>query len=128
MSKRKKRRRGDIIWVDLGQHPGRYIQSGKRPCLIVNTNRSNAEVYTVMPGTCKISKMGFPVHVTVTPKEVHGMLNQTTIFMAEQLVTVDESQVLLKVGHIDKKSGVMERVNEVLLRQMGMEEYCEKTG
>ena len=48
MKDREKRRRGDIIWVELGQHPGRHIQSGRRPCLIVNTNKSNADVYIIM--------------------------------------------------------------------------------
>lgn len=121
MKDREKRRRGDIIWVELGEHPGRHIQSGRRPCLIVNTNKSNADVYTVMPGTCKVQKKDFPVHVCVYPDEVKGVLSQTTIFMAEQLVTVDEQQVILKAGYIDNQSDAMKRVNEVLIRQMELE-------
>ena len=96
MKKDRRRKRGDIIWVDLGQHPGRHIQSGRRPCLIVNTNKSNAKVYTVMPGTCQMEKDGFPVHVTIEPNEVQGSLSRTTIFMAEQLVTVGLSSKVCK--------------------------------
>ena len=118
MKKERKRRRGDIIWVDLGQHPGRHIQSGRRPCLIVNTNKSNAKVYTVMPGTCQMEKDGFPVHVTIEPNEVIGSLTKTTIFMAEQLVTVDENQVMLMAGYLERESDAMKRINEVLLRQL----------
>lgn len=118
MKKDRKRRRGDIIWVDLGQHPGRHIQSGRRPCLIVNTNKSNAKVYTVMPGTCQMEKDGFPVHVTIEPNEVIGSLTKTTIFMAEQLVTVDENQVMLMAGYLERESDAMKRINEVLLRQL----------
>lgn len=118
MKKERKRRRGDIIWVDLGQHPGRHIQSGRRPCLIVNTNKSNAKVYTVMPGTCQMEKEGFPVHVTIEPNEVIGSLTKTTIFMAEQLVTVDENQVMLMAGYLERESDAMKRINEVLLRQL----------
>ena len=118
MKKDRKRRRGDIIWVDLGQHPGRHIQSGRRPCLIVNTNKSNARVYTVMPGTCQMEKDGFPVHVTIEPNEVIGSLTKTTIFMAEQLVTVDENQVMLMAGYLERESDAMKRINEVLLRQL----------
>ena len=118
MKKERKRRRGDIIWVDLGQHPGRHIQSGRRPCLIVNTNKSNAKVYTVMPGTCQMEKDGFPVHVTIEPNEVIGSLSKTTIFMAEQLVTVDENQVMLMAGYLERESDAMKRINEVLLRQL----------
>lgn len=118
MKKDRRRKRGDIIWVDLGQHPGRHIQSGRRPCLIVNTNKSNAKVYTVMPGTCQMEKDGFPVHVTIEPNEVQGSLSKTTIFMAEQLVTVDENQVMLMVGYLKKESDAMRRINEVLMRQL----------
>ena len=118
MKKDRRRKRGDIIWVDLGQHPGRHIQSGRRPCLIVNTNKSNAKVYTVMPGTCQMEKDGFPVHVTIEPNEVQGSLNRTTIFMAEQLVTVDENQVMLMAGYLKKESDAMLRINEVLMRQL----------
>ena len=118
MKKERKRRRGDIIWVDLGQHPGRHIQSGRRPCLIVNTNKSNARVYTVMPGTCQMEKDGFPVHVTIEPDEVIGSLTKTTVFMAEQLVTIDENQIMLMAGYLDRESDAMKRINEVLLRQL----------
>lgn len=118
MKKDRRRKRGDIIWVDLGQHPGRHIQSGRRPCLIVNTNKSNAKVYTVMPGTCQMEKDGFPVHVTIEPNEVQGSLNKTTIFMAEQLVTVDENQVMLMAGYLKNESDAMRRINEVLMRQL----------
>lgn len=45
--------RGDIIWVDLGEFPGSHRQSGKRPCLVVSTDKGNGPVYTVMPGTSK---------------------------------------------------------------------------
>lgn len=118
MKKDRRRKRGDIIWVDLGQHPGRHIQSGRRPCLIVNTNKSNAKVYTVMPGTCQMEKDGFPVHVTIEPNEVQGSLSKTTIFMAEQLVTVDENQVMLMAGYLKKESDALRRINEVLMRQL----------
>ncbi len=104
--------------MDLGQHPGRHIQSGRRPCLIVNTNKSNARVYTVMPGTCQMEKDSFPVHVTIEPDEVIGSLTKTTVFMAEQLVTIDENQIMLMAGYLDRESDAMKRINEVLLRQL----------
>ena len=92
--------RGDIIWVDLGEFPGSHRQSGKRPCLVVSTDKGNGPVYTVMPGTSKQEKKAFPVHVTVFQKDVFGRLGKTTVFMAEQLVTIDDRQILMKAGHI----------------------------
>ena len=71
-NRRNNLRRGDIVWVDLGEHPGTHVQSGRRPCIIVNTNKSNGGVYTVIPGSCKLEKKDFPVHVVVTPKDVKG--------------------------------------------------------
>ena len=81
--------RGDIIWVDLGEFSGSHRQSGKRPCLVVSTDKGNGPVYTVMPGTSKQEKKAFPVHLTVFQKDVFGRLGKTTVFMAEQLVTID---------------------------------------
>lgn len=118
MKQRKNRRRGDIIWVELGEHPGRHIQSGRRVCLIVNTDKSRADVYTVMPGTSRMENKDFPVHVLVKPEDVHGSLPRNTIFMAEQLVTVDEQQVLMKAGHVDRDSDVMDKINAALARQL----------
>mgnify|MGYP001289024673 CR=1 FL=1 len=71
-NRRNNLRRADIVWVDLGEHPGTHVQSGRRPCIIVNTNKSNGGVYTVIPGSCKLEKKDFPVHVIVTPKDVKG--------------------------------------------------------
>lgn len=34
-------KRGDIIYVDLGQHPKSSVQSGVRPCIVVSNNRNN---------------------------------------------------------------------------------------
>lgn len=99
-NRRNNLRRADIVWVDLGEHPGTHVQSGRRPCIIVNTNKSNGGVYTVIPGSCKLEKKDFPVHVIVTPKDVKGGLSKETVFMAEQLTTVAGKQILIKVGHI----------------------------
>lgn len=122
MRKSDKRRKGDIVWAELGEHPGRHIQSGRRPCLIVNTSKSNAKVYTVMPGTCKDKKKNFPVHVKVFPKDVHGELGKPTVFMAEQLMTIDEEQIIIRAGYIDLNSNVMNQVNQCLKRQLELED------
>lgn len=53
---KEKRRRGDIVWVDLGEHPGTRVQSGRKLCLIVSTDRGNGDVYQVIPGTSKQEK------------------------------------------------------------------------
>ena len=117
----EKRRRGDIVWVDLGEHPGTKIQSGRKLCLIVSTDRGNGDVYQVIPGTSKQDKKNFPVHVAVKPEEVQGLLRKETIFMAEQLTIASEQQILMMVGNLEQESEVMVKVEKALKRQLELE-------
>lgn len=118
---KEKRRRGDIVWVDLGEHPGTRIQSGRKLCLIVSTDRGNGGVYQVIPGTSKQEKKDFPVHVAVKPEEVQGALRKETIFMAEQLTIASEQQILMMVGNLEQESEVMVKVEKALKRQLELE-------
>ena len=118
---KEKRRRGDIVWVDLGEHPGTKIQSGRNLCLIVSTNKGSGSVYQVIPGTSKQEKKDFPVHVAVKPEEVQGALRKETIFMAEQLTIASEQQILMMVGNLEQESEVMVKVEKALKRQLELE-------
>ena len=115
---KEKRRRGDIVWADLGEHPGTRIQSGRKLCLIVSTDRGNGNVYQVIPGTSKKEKKDFPVHVTVKPEELQGVLKKETIFMAEQLTIVSEQQILMMVGSLEQGSEAMIKVEKAIKRQL----------
>ena len=118
---KEKRRRGDIVWADLGEHPGTRMQSGRKLCLIVSTDRGNGDVYQVIPGTSKQEKKDFPVHVTVKPEDVQGALRKETIFMAEQLTIVSEQQILMMVGNLEQESEAMVKVEKALKRQLELE-------
>lgn len=118
---KKKKRKGDIVWVDLGEHPGTRIQSGRKLCLIVSTDKGNGSVYQVIPGTSKKDKKDFPVHVTVQPEEIQGVLKKETIFMAEQLTIVDERQILMMVGNLEPGSNAMVKVERAMKRQLELE-------
>ena len=118
---KEKRRRGDIVWVDLGEHPGTKIQSGRKLCLIVSTNKGSGSVYQVIPGTSKQEKKDFPVHVTVKPEDVQGALRKETIFMAEQLTIVSEQQILMMIGKLEQNLGAMAEVEKAIMRQLELE-------
>lgn len=118
---KEKKRKGDIVWVDLGEHPGTRIQSGRKLCLIVSTDKGNGSVYQVIPGTSKKDKKDFPVHVTVQPEEIQGVLKKETIFMAEQLTIVDERQILMMVGNLEPGSNAMVKVERAMKRQLELE-------
>lgn len=115
-------RRGNILWIDLGEHPGTHLQSGCRPCVVVSTDKANrsAKIYTVIPGTTKHEKDGFPVHCKLLPEEVQGYLNRSTIFLAEQICTVDEKQVIGKMGTIKQNSITMQKINQIIIRQLAL--------
>ena len=122
-SKRKETRyfRGDLVWVDLGQHPGKHIQSGRKLCLIVSTNKGNRTIFTVMVGTSNLGKSDFPVHVAVTSDKTRGGMSKTTVFMAEQLTTVDKQDIVMKVGCVDTQTDAMDRIKDVLKKQLELE-------
>ncbi|MBC5659039.1 type II toxin-antitoxin system PemK/MazF family toxin [Anaerosacchariphilus sp. NSJ-68] len=119
---KEKKRKGDIVWVDLGEHPGTRIQFGRKLCLVVSTDKGNGSVYQVIPGTSKKDKKDFPVHVTVKAEEIQGVLKKETIFMAEQLTIVDERQILMMVGNLEPGSNAMVKVERAMKRQLELEE------
>ena len=115
-------KRNTIIWVDLGENKG-HIQSGQRPCIVVSCDKANkhAPVYTVIPGTTKYDKKNLPVHFELYPEDVRGFLRKKTIFLAEQLCTIDEKQIICKAGEITNED-VITQMNKILVRQLGMDE------
>ncbi len=118
--KTKKRNfyRGDIVWADLGQHPGSHLLSGRHPCLIVRTDKSKGSVYTVIPGNSKERKKSLPVHVPVLPENIQSAVTVKTIFMVEQMIIV-------KPGHVDADSETMEVVEAALRRQLELDKKGE---
>ena len=116
--------RGDVIWADLGEHPGLHLQSGRRPCVVISADKANqsSHTYNVLPGTTKQKEDDFPVHQKLMPREISGYLGKPTIFLAEQICTIDKKQVLCKVGHVDKKSEAISKINQIIARQLDLKE------
>lgn len=113
--------RNSIIWADLGNNKG-HIQSGYRPCIVVSCDKANrySPVYTVIPGTTQYDKADFPVHCIIEPNEVKGILRMKTIFLAEQICTIDKKQVLSVAGKIVNQDAI-NQVNKILIRQLELE-------
>lgn len=114
-------KRNSIIWVDLGSRKG-HIQSGCRPCIVVSSNKANkhAHVYTVIPGTTQREKADFPVHYEISQGDIEGFLRTNTIFMAEQICTIDEGQIVSLAGSIKSKEAVSQ-INKILIKQLELE-------
>ena len=111
-------KRGDIIYVDLGQHGNSSVQSGMRPCIVVSNNKSNkyAPILCVCPFSGKIKDN--PVHVKVKPSDVSGYFLKDSDCLAEQIVTIDKKMVVSKVGHIPDESAIMGKINAAMRMQL----------
>lgn len=115
--------RGDIIYINLGQHPKSAVQSGVHPCLVVSNDISNksSRLLNVCPFSRKQNIKHIPVRIIVSPEEVDGFFDMESAFMPEQIITIDKKQIINKVGHIDCDSETMQKINNALLRQLGMD-------
>lgn len=113
-------KRGDVIYVDLGQHANSSIQSGMRPCVVLSNNKSNrySTNLCVCPFSGKLKDN--PVHVKVKPSDVQGYFLKESDCLAEQIVTIDKKQVVSKVGHIPEDSEIMQKINQAVCVQLGL--------
>ena len=113
-------KRGDVIYVDLGQHANSSIQSGMRPCVVLSNNKSNrySTNLCVCPFSGKLKDN--PVHVKVKPSDVQGYFLKESDCLAEQIVTIDKKQVVSKVGHIPEDSEIMRKINQAVCMQLGI--------
>jgi len=92
-------KRGDIYYVDLPEQPAwSHIQSGRRPCVVVQNNNGNIHSPNtiVIPLTTK-HKVHLPTHFIVkeTPK--------TSLGLAEAIVTVNKADLVDYLGHISRE-------------------------
>lgn len=111
-------KRGDILYIDLGQHVNSSVQSGMRPCIVMSNNVNNRYSTTlcVCPFSGKIKEN--PVHVKVKPSDVKGYFLKDSDCLAEQITTVDKRQIVSKVGHIPEDSEVMRAINKAVCIQL----------
>ena len=116
----KEVKRGDVLYVDLGQHPNSSIQSGMRPCIVVSNNKDNhySPNICVCPFSGKLKKN--PVHVRVSPSDVKGYFMKESDCLVEQIVTIDKKKVISKVGHVLEESEAMKAINQAICVQLGI--------
>lgn len=90
----------DIYSVTFAQQTG-SIQSGKRPCLVVQNNKGNAFAPTVVvvPLTTQLKKIGQPTHHIIHRSKSNG-LRCDSMVLAEQVVTVDKRALGEYIGSV----------------------------
>lgn len=119
-------KRGDVIYVNLGQYKGNSVTTGMRPCLVLSNNKSasSSKTLCVCPFTTKMKDN--PVHVKVVPKDVVGYLEKESEILPEQVVTIDKRMIMSKVGHIPEESDVMKVINYAVCLQFGLLDYLKE--
>lgn len=89
---------GEIWLADLGERDGN-IQSGKRPVIVLQNDVGNKYSPTtiVVPLTSQIKNL-LPVHCDVG---VECGLKKTSTSLMEQITTINQSQLIKKIGALD---------------------------
>jgi mRNA interferase MazF len=103
--------RGQVWIADLAPTRGTE-QTGKRPVLVVQTDRANSSSphTIIVPFTSKLRQKLLPSHVLIPAGE--GGLTMDSVVLAEQIRVIDHDRLIRKLG--DLSSGRMQEVNDAL--------------
>lgn len=113
-------KRGDIYFVDFGNHKDSHKQGGTRPAIVVSNNKANANspVVTVVPLSARVWKRRYlPTHVFIPIKKGSG-LTRPSMALAEQVETLDKRCLKNKIGEIVDDM-LMEQLTVALQIQIG---------
>ena len=112
--KTQKVKRGEIYLHDFGTHEG-SIQNGVRPVLVVQCDQGNeASTTTVVAAmTSVIKKRYLPSHIILGD---NFGLKEPSMVMLEQLQTVNQANLIKKIGVID---------SEYMLRKINIGPLCQ---
>lgn len=122
MKKEREIRRGDLYYADLGENVG-SIQGGSRPVLVVQNDIGNKHSPTVLVAvvTSVIKKLYMPVHAVL--RKDYG-LTEPSMVEAEQIRTLNKSQLERYIGHIDEES--MEPTDRALVNSFGLLPFVDR--
>lgn len=109
-------KKGDVYFVNL-TNTGASIQTGNRPCVIVQNDKGNQSSPTtiVVPITSVIKRMYLPTHVLINDNQ---HLKYTSMALCEQVVTVSKSDINDYITTLDDLT--MRKINSALLISLGI--------
>lgn len=106
------------LWLsNIPASENSHVQHGYRPVLIVSNDTANTHspVVTVVPLTSKLSKHHLPTHVVLHEQG----LNKNSIALCEQIITLDKSHLLRRIGYVYKSFDRL-AIYHALAVQLGM--------
>lgn len=109
-------RKGSVVIAELPDN-GRYVQKGKRHCVVVSNDIGNelAGVIIVIPFTAS-EKKPLPTHVNVE----HELLYRKNTALCEQIITIPKTNVEEIICQLDKV--FVKRINDAIKISLGMED------
>lgn len=110
-------KKGEVYLIDL-KDTYCNVQSGKRPCLVIQNNCGNvfSPTVIVVPITSKLKKVNMPVHVVV---EKPYSKNMQEMVLCECILTVPKSQIINHLRTFDEN--IMRKVNRALEVSLGLD-------
>lgn len=116
MTEKEYIRKGDIFYVELEKKHG-HIQSGTRPCIVVNNQVAciYSPVLLVVPITSSSFKIekNMPTHLII-----EDLLPKRSVATFEQILTVNRFQLKDKIGNLS--DDLMRAANEKLEIAFGL--------
>ncbi len=102
--------RGQVYEVNLN-NTSPHVQSGKRPCLVVQNNLGNtfSPTIVIVPLTTKLKKTYMPVHVITA---------QNQMALCECILTISKEQIISYIKTLDEKT--MELIDRALSISVGL--------
>lgn len=96
--------KGDIIYGNIKDKNG-SIQGGCRPMYVIQNNIGNkySPTINVLPITSKIKYIDQPTHTLIIANKENG-LKKDSMILAEQITTINKTDVVEKVGTISERS------------------------
>ena len=122
--------RGSVWFADLGLRttsslPPTYVQSGRRPVLVISNDLNNryGTILTVIPFTGSPKRLDMPTHVVVVPSDVRNGYQLSEIYastlLCEQVTVLDKTRLVGYVGTVVNPK-LIAQVEAALLTQVGI--------
>ena len=107
----------DIWLADIPLRPDTHIQGGPRPVVVVSNNETNCHstVISVIPLTTNLKRQWMETHVRLEG----GGLRYPSLALIDQITTIDRSQLIHRIGHLDRP-GEVAAIKIALLSYMNL--------
>lgn len=113
-------KRNEIYYVTFGNKNKGSVQSGIRPAVILQNDKGNENSPTtiVAPLTTKQKSLYLPIHIEIE-KDNKNNLNENSVLLLEQIITIDKSRILNKIGVIEDKD-LINKINKGLKTSLAL--------